>query len=226
MYGYAPTAFGIESAQNSSVTDLASWLSDRTLNTELIRQHLLRAKQRMKKHADLHRSERAFELYDLVYLKLQPYVQSSLADCSHHKLAFRFFGPYRILAKVGSVAYRLELPPSSTIHLVFHVSQLKKAVGAHHTVTALPPSESSMWSVPEGILQRRLLRQGTSSVMQGLIKWSHLPESLVTWEGLDDLRQQFPHTRIWEDQGAQEGGMSTPYLFTIWQQLLMKGALK
>ena len=74
---------------------------------ELIRQHLLRAKQRMKKNADLQRSERQFELNDWVYLKFQPYVQSSLAEHSHHKLAFRFFRPYRILAKVGSVAYRL-----------------------------------------------------------------------------------------------------------------------
>ena len=51
---------------------------------ELIRQHLLRAKQRMKKNADLHRSERQFELNNWVYLKLQPYVQSSLAEHSHH----------------------------------------------------------------------------------------------------------------------------------------------
>ena len=152
MYGYAPSAFGIEAAHNSSITNLASWLSDRALNTELIRQHLLRAKQRMKKNADLHRSERQFELNDWVYLKLQPYVQSSLAEHSHHKLAFWFFGPYRILAKVGSVAYRLELPPSSAIHPVFHVSQLKKAVGADHTVTPEPPSASSVCSIPEQIL--------------------------------------------------------------------------
>ena len=151
MYGYAPNAFGIAAAHNSSITNLASWLSDRALNTELIRQHLLRAKQRMKKNADLHRSERQFELNDWVYLKLQPYVQSSLAEHSHHKLAFWFFGPYRILAKVGSVAYRLELPPSSAIHPVFHVSQLKKAVGADHTVTPEPPSESLVWSIPERI---------------------------------------------------------------------------
>jgi len=206
MYGYAPGAFGIEPVQNAPVTDLSSWLADRSLNSELIKQHLLRAKQRMKKNADLHRSEHKFEIHDWVYLKLQPYVQSSLADRSHHKLAFRFFGPYRVVAKVGSVAYRLELPPSSQVHPVFHVSQLKKAVGAHHTITALPPSDSAMWSVPEAILQRRLLRQGTSSIMQGLIKWSHLPESLATWEQLEDLRQQFPRARIWVHPGAQEPG--------------------
>ena len=121
-------------------------------------------------------------------------------------LAFRFFGPYRILAKVGSVAYRLELPPLSAIHPVFHVSQLKKAVGADHTVTPEPPSESSVWSIPERILQRRYLRQGTASVLQGLIKWTHLLESLTTWEKLADLQQQFPRALVWDQPGAQEGG--------------------
>jgi ribosomal protein L21E len=206
MYGYAPNIFGIAAVPDTPVTDLSSWLADRTLHTELIRQHLLRAKQRMKKSADLHRSERQFHLGDWVYLKLQPYVQSSVADRSHHKLAFRFFGPYRVIGKVGTVAYRLELPPSSSVHPVFHVSQLKKAVGAHQSVTAKPPSATTIWSVPERIIQRRLLRQGTSSILQGLIKWSHLSESLATWEELEALRQQFPRALVWEHLGAQGGG--------------------
>jgi len=86
----------------------------------------------MKKQSDQHRSERSFAEGDLVYLKLQPYVQTSLAPRSHQKLAFRFFEPFRILARVGSVAYKLDLPAHSAIHPVFHVSQLKKAVGADH----------------------------------------------------------------------------------------------
>jgi hypothetical protein len=206
MYGYAPSTFGVAPAQDFPVVDLASWLSDRALQTDLIRQHLLRAKHRMKKQADLHRSERQFQLPDWVYLKLQPYVQSSMADRAHHKLGFKFFGPYRVIAKVGTVAYRLELPPSSAIHPVFHVSQLKKAVDAPHAVTTELPSESAIWSVPERILQQHLLRKGTTFVVQGLIKWSELPESLATWEELDFLRQQFPRAPVWRHAGAQGGG--------------------
>jgi hypothetical protein len=121
-------------------------------------------------------------------------------------LAFRFFGPYRVIGKVGTMTYRLELPPSSSIHPVFHVSQLKKAVGAHQSVNDEPPSDTDIWSVPERIIQQRLLRQGTSSVLQGLIKWSNLPESLATWEELEALRQQFPRALVWEHPGAQGGG--------------------
>jgi len=99
------------------------------------------------------------------------------------------------------VAYRLELPPSSTVHPVFHVSQLKKAVGAHQSVTVEPPSDTA-----KRIIQRRLLRQGTSSILQGLIKWSNLPELLATWEELEALRQQFPRALVWEHPGVQGGG--------------------
>jgi hypothetical protein len=63
-------------------------------------------------------------------LKLQPYAQSSLASHANQKLAFIFIGPFPIVQKVGAVAYKLELPQSSTIHPIFHVSELKKVVGS------------------------------------------------------------------------------------------------
>jgi hypothetical protein len=107
-------------------------------------------------------------------------VQSSLADRSHQKLAFKFFGPFCSIERIGSVAYRLELPASSSVHLVFHVSQLKKDVGAHHMVEKSLPPSSIRWSVPEKIMQRRSIIKGSSSVRQGLIKWSQLPPSMST----------------------------------------------
>lgn len=70
----------------------------------------------MKRQVDAHRSERQFQVNDWIFLKLQTYVQASLADRSNQKLAFKFFGPYRVLARVGTVAYRLELPGSSVDH--------------------------------------------------------------------------------------------------------------
>jgi len=200
---------GIATSSDTPVTDLATWLSDRALMTDVIRQHLNRAKQRMKRHADEHRSERHFQIGDLVFVKIQPYVQSSLAQRSNQKLAFKFFGPYRILARVGSVAYRLELPASSSVHPVFHVSQLKKSVGARHSITNHPPSDAVLWSVPEKILQTRSIIKGTRSIAQGLIQWSNLPRSLATWEDLEFLRQQFPRATIWDRLGAQGRGSVT-----------------
>ena len=82
----------------------------------------------MKAQADKNRTERSFEVGELVYLKLQPHLQSSVASRGNHKLSFRFYGPYQIMQKVGTVAYKLALPESSRIHPVVHVSQLKKHI--------------------------------------------------------------------------------------------------
>jgi hypothetical protein len=101
---------------------LADWLQERAVMTELIRQHLVRAQDRMKKQADKNRTEHEFAVGTMVYLKLQPYVQSSVLPRANLKLSFKYFGPFKVLEKIRKVAYRLELPDHSAIHPMIHVS--------------------------------------------------------------------------------------------------------
>jgi len=175
----------------------------------------------MKHAVDSHHSERQFQVDDWVFLKLQPYVQTSVADRSSQKLAFKYFGPYKVLQRVGSVAYRHELPPSSTVHPVFRVSQLKKAVGARHTATTTLPPASAQWSIPKRILQHRQVARGKKFIQQSLIQWSNMPVSLATWEDLESLHQQFPCANLWLQHGAQErGNVSTTSADTYQAQSL------
>ena len=69
-----------------------------------------------KCHMDQHWRKASFLVGDYVYLKLQPYKQTSVVFQASMKLAPCFFGPYKVIEKVGSVAYNLALLPGSQIH--------------------------------------------------------------------------------------------------------------
>jgi hypothetical protein len=113
LYGYTPRDLGLSvDMVGADIPDLNEWLSKRSLMQDLARQYLLRAQAKMKQ-SDKHHSEHTFQVGDWVFLKLQPYAQTSVAKHSSQKLAFRFFGPYKVEAKVGTVAYRLPLPSSA-----------------------------------------------------------------------------------------------------------------
>jgi len=204
LYGNPPRHLGLDLDVVAPVPELSKWLEERAIMQDLIRQHLLRAQARMKRQADKGRSERVFAVGDSVYLKLQPYVQSSVSRRSNNKLSFKFFGPFRILARVGQVAYKLELPESAAIHPVFHVSQLKRSAGSQVVASTLL-SDFVELQVPEQVLQHRWTT-GPHPVEQVLIKWSQMPLELSTWEPLLHLRQQFPRAPAWGHAALQGRG--------------------
>lgn len=191
LYGYTPRHLGIKNLQAYSIPDLEQWLKERELLNRLIQQQLLRAQQRMKQQADKNRSERNFQEGEMVYLKLQPHLQSSVAYQGNHKLSFRFYGPYKIVQKVGKVAYKLALPETSKIHPVVHVSQLKKHVPP---VVQASQDLGTVCTDPFQAIQReafmgiRYHSKGSSTVRQLLVKWSSLPSEMATWEEVFDLR--------------------------------------
>lgn len=79
----------------------------------------------MEKQENKKRTDLAFKEGDLVLSKLQPYRQHTISNRTTHKLAKRFFGAFKIIKKVDTVAYLLDLPSSSRIHPVVHISLLR-----------------------------------------------------------------------------------------------------
>jgi len=91
-----------------------------------LKNNLLKAQNRMKCRANGKHRDIQFLVGDHVFVKLQPYCQSSIALRKNHKLGMRYFGPFEILERIGPVAYKLKLPDTAKIHPVFHISLLKK----------------------------------------------------------------------------------------------------
>jgi hypothetical protein len=206
LYGHPPRYFGIHS-EDCAIPELQVWLKERRLMHSLIQQHLNRAQQHMKNMADKKRSFRSFELGDWVYIKLQPYVQSSVAARANHKLAFRYFGPFQVIQKFGSVAYKLQLPTTSSIHPVFHVSQLKAAKGFQGALHSTLPSSDDAFQYPIMLLDNRLIKKGNTTVSQVLIQWSDTAVEDATWEDLEDLRARFPEALAWGQATFQGEGI-------------------
>lgn len=132
---------------------------------------------------------------DLVFLKLQPYKNTSLKVEGHQKITPKFYGPYQILQCIGTMAYKLALLASSKIHTVFHVSCLKKVVGPNHQVQSTLPDmteEGSIWIHPMTILQTRECQLHNRTIKEVLVQWKDTPPKDVTWEPASIL-QQFIH---------------------------------
>jgi hypothetical protein len=108
-----------------------------------------------------------FQVGESVFLKLQPYVQQSLVQHKFPKLSYKFYGPYKIL----------ELPPSSKIHDVFHVSRLKPfrpdfTATSNELLVQIQLDAQDVET--EVILDRRLSAKGKTEVIH-----QRLDESLV-----------------------------------------------
>jgi hypothetical protein len=176
-------------------SEAVEWIKERSTHMLLLKEHLLKAQNRMKLQADRQRSDRSFQVGDQVLLKLQPYAQTSLVNRPFPKLAFKYFGPFEVLQRIGQTAYKLKLPEGSQVHPVFHVSQLKPFVANYTPVYSDFSSLVDLSAVdlqPEVILQRRLVKKGSKAIPQVLVKWTKLPEASATWEDWYVLKTRFP----------------------------------
>ncbi|XP_075083612.1 uncharacterized protein LOC142167348 [Nicotiana tabacum] len=146
----------------------------------------------MKIQADKNRSFREFYVGDQLFVRLQPYRKMSLKGHSYHKLSPKYFGPFQIIKKVGSVAYQLHLPPHAKIHSTFHVSQLKKHIGSAPIVPDLPVSLSPHGNIVlelEQALEFQSISKHHRQVKQVLVKWFNCPLEDSTWIDVHAFKQ-------------------------------------
>jgi hypothetical protein len=137
--------------------------------------------------------ERSFQVGDWVYLKLQPYRQVTVAGTAPSKLSARFYGPFEVIERVGSVAYKLKLPPNLQVHPTFHVSRLKPRIGKGTAIEATLPilgPSTSLRLMPEAILARKIIKLRNEPVVQVLIKWVNTDKEESTWGNYDYIAKK------------------------------------
>ncbi|GJR55386.1 putative reverse transcriptase domain-containing protein [Tanacetum coccineum] len=104
-----------------------SYNNKTTENIILVKQRMQATQDRQKTYADRKRKSMEFEVRDMVMVKVSPW-KGVIRFGKWGKLNPRYVGPFKGLAKVGKVAYKLELPQEfSRVHHTFHVSNLKKS---------------------------------------------------------------------------------------------------
>ena len=183
LYGYDARVGAITTIPEQASSSVSEFATTRQLHLDSLKAHLSTAQNRMKLQADKHQVDRQFTVGDQVLLKPQPYAQSSVVNRPFPKLAFKYFGPYQVLERLGPAAYRLALPEGSLVHPVFHISQLKPFTPDYTPVyTQLPllADLSATELEPESVLDRRLVKKGNRAIPQVLVKRANIPQASAT----------------------------------------------
>ncbi|GJU13100.1 hypothetical protein Tco_1135496 [Tanacetum coccineum] len=114
------------------------------------------------------------------------------------KLNPRYIGPFKIIAKVGTVAYRLELPEKlSRVHSTFHVSKLKKCMADEPLAIPLDEiqvdDKLNFIEEPVEIMDREVKRLKQSRIPIVKVRWNSKRGPEFTWEREDQMQKKYPH---------------------------------
>ncbi|GJS97105.1 putative reverse transcriptase domain-containing protein [Tanacetum coccineum] len=162
-----------------------------------VKQRMQAARDRQKSYADLKRKPMEFEVGDKVMLKVSPW-KGVVRFGKRGKLNPRFVGPFKVIKRVGDVAYKLELPEElSRVHNTFHVSNLKKCHADEPLAVPLDglhfDDKLQFVEEPIEITDREVKRLKRSRIPLVKVRWNSKRGPEFTWEREDQFKKKYPH---------------------------------
>ena len=152
--------------------------------------NLLKAQQHQAKYADKKRRDVTYTIGDMVLLKADNIKVQSQVNHQSAKFQPKYLGPFEITEQVSTYSYRLSLPSTMRIHLVFHVSQLK-AWNQSPPYPGQIPTPSAPVMVQDHIeyeVEKILDKWVWYYCTEYLVKWMGYPEYNTTWEPAANLK--------------------------------------
>ncbi|GJR02957.1 putative reverse transcriptase domain-containing protein [Tanacetum coccineum] len=162
-----------------------------------IKQRIQAARDRQKSYADLKRKPMEFQVGDRVMLKVSPW-KGVVRFGKQGKLNPRYVGPFKVLEKVGSVAYKLELPQElSRVHNTFHVSNLKKCYSDEPLAVPLEglhvDDKLRFVEEPVEIMDQEVKRLKQSRILIVKVQSNSRRSPEFTWEREDQFQKKYPY---------------------------------
>ncbi|GJX65852.1 hypothetical protein Tco_0300195 [Tanacetum coccineum] len=155
------------------------------------------ARDRQKSYADLKHKPMEFQVGDKVMLKVSPW-KGVVRFGKWRMLNPRYVGPFKVLEKVGEVAYKLELLEElSRVHNTFHVSNLKKCYADEPLAVPLDglyfDDKLQFVEEPVEIMDREVKRLKQSCIILVKVQWNSKRGPEFMWECEDQFRKKYPH---------------------------------